>query len=242
MNEIITRTTRFSSADWATELRDIHLIGLGGIGSYVAYNLARIGHNLVLIDGDVVDETNVNGGQLYRTTDIGKFKVDAIKEICRQFGAIDGLEAFSVQWNKEEFGNCMITICGLDNMKSRKEIFESWISEYKGCNNSLFIDGRLLIENMEIFTIVGDNTKAIEDYETNHLFDDNEVADLDCTSKQSSFGAMTIAGLITATLCNFLTNKKLDVNFRNIPFHQKLYLPLFKYDIIEPMIAEEAFV
>jgi hypothetical protein len=239
------RTTRFSGADWSTELKNIYLIGLGGIGSYVAYNLARIGHNLILIDGDVVDTTNVNGGQLYRAKDVGKNKVDCIQEICREFGAIGSIDPYAENYEPEGFDSNDIVICGLDNMKARKEVFSTWIEHVDKLDNPencLLLDGRLLIENMEIFALRGDDYDSRAKYEKEHLFDDSEVADLDCTSKQSSFGAMTIAGLMTATLCNFLTNRKLGMEFRSVPVHQKLYLPLFKHDVVEQIVAEEALV
>jgi len=237
-----TRTTRFSGADWSDQLRTIYLIGLGGIGSYVAYNLARIGHQLILIDGDVVDETNVNGGQLYRVADVGKYKVDVMQEICRQFGGINGISAYSTNYEEEDFGANDITICGLDNMAARKQVFEAWVDGFYGDKDALYIDGRLLMESMEIFAIKGDDEEAISKYREEHLFDDSEVADLDCTSKQSSFAGMIIAGMMTAILCNYLTNRKMGMNFRTVPFYQRLHLPIFKHDVIESTIEKEALV
>jgi molybdopterin/thiamine biosynthesis adenylyltransferase len=236
------QTTRWSGADWASEQRFIYLIGLGGIGSWTALNLARIGHSLCLIDGDVVDQTNVGGGQMYRTKDIGKNKVACVHEICREFGCSASMETYNDNYNVESFGINAITICGLDNMAARKEIFEAWVtyvqkekkSDRRDC---LFIDGRLLLENMEIFTIKGNDGAAIAEYRQKYLFDDSEVATLDCTTKQCTFSAMTIAGLITTTLCNWLTNQKLDMEMRTVPFHQRLFLPIF--DLKQQLVAEK---
>lgn len=235
----MSETTRFSSADWYSEKRDIYVIGIGGIGSWLALNLARIGHNLVLIDGDNVDRTNVEGGQMYRTKDVGKAKTVAVHEICREFGCRNTIEVYQMNYSHDEFGSSPITICGVDNMAARKEIFEAWVGENKN-SESLYIDGRLLMENMEIFAIKGDDEEAIKEYREKWLFNDSEVADLDCTAKQTSFGAMTIAGIMTATLCNWLTNKKLGADFREVNFHQKLYLPLFKHELSSIEQLEEA--
>ncbi len=55
--------------------------GLGGLGSNVAYALARIGvGHLHLIDFDVVDITNLNRQQ-YFIRHIGMYKTDALKSL-----------------------------------------------------------------------------------------------------------------------------------------------------------------
>ena len=57
----------------------VAIAGLGGLGSNVAFALARIGvGHLHLIDFDVVDITNLNRQQ-YFTEHIGMYKTDALK-------------------------------------------------------------------------------------------------------------------------------------------------------------------
>jgi bacteriocin biosynthesis cyclodehydratase domain-containing protein len=57
------------------------VLGVGGLGSTVADLLARAGvGTLVLADHDVVDLHNLARQQLYRTTDIGRRKVDAARD------------------------------------------------------------------------------------------------------------------------------------------------------------------
>lgn len=57
------------------------VVGLGGLGGHIAEQLARLGiGNLILIDGDKVDESNLNR-QLFATEkNIGQFKAEAAKE------------------------------------------------------------------------------------------------------------------------------------------------------------------
>lgn len=225
------RTTRFSDLDWASELKDIYIIGAGGIGTYTIFNLSRIGHSLVIFDNDAVDETNTIGGQLYRTKDIGRPKVMAIQEICREFGCINSIDGIEDTFDANYDVEMPIVIMALDNMKSRKLVFNKWV-EYvdKSFNKEdcLLIDGRLNAELYEIFTIKGDK-ESIDNYAKNHLFDDAEVEELSCTAKQTSFMAMAIGAAITGTLCNFLTNRKLDTQFRETPFSQRFYLPIMDY-------------
>lgn len=58
----------------------IAIVGCGGLGSNAASNLVRAGFtNLLIIDFDVVNESNLNR-QFYFQDQIGKRKTDAIKE------------------------------------------------------------------------------------------------------------------------------------------------------------------
>ena len=62
----------------------VTIAGLGGLGSNVAYALARIGvGHLHLIDFDVVDITNLNRQQ-YFTEHIGMYKTDALKSLLQK--------------------------------------------------------------------------------------------------------------------------------------------------------------
>lgn len=232
----VTVGTRWSGADWADQQTTILLIGAGGIGSWTALGLSRIGHDLIIIDPDEVDQTNVKGGQFYTKTDIGKPKVQAIHANILHLGCSN--EIYEMQEYFEDTDEMThICISALDNMKTRKNAFNKWLEfneiarKHGGAPPSLFIDGRLLLETLEVFTIDYDNKDAIKEYQEKWLFDDKDVPDLDCTNKQTTFSAMMIGGLITSTLCNFLTNCKLATDFRDVPFHQRIYLPIFDYKI-----------
>lgn len=59
----------------------VGLIGMGGIGSNVAMNLAGAGiGTLIFSDGDIIEKTNLTRQFLYKESDIGRYKVDAAKE------------------------------------------------------------------------------------------------------------------------------------------------------------------
>lgn len=74
---------RFSDAPWATGLSNtyVDLVGLGGIGSWIALMLSKMGvRKLVCYDMDTVEEHNV-AGQLFGPFHIGMKKTDAVHEI-----------------------------------------------------------------------------------------------------------------------------------------------------------------
>lgn len=61
--------------------KTILVIGLGGVGGYTVESLARLGiKRLVLIDGDVVDITNINRQIIALHSTIGQAKVDVFKD------------------------------------------------------------------------------------------------------------------------------------------------------------------
>lgn len=63
---------------------NVAIAGLGGLGSNIAYSLARIGvGHLHLIDFDVVDITNLNRQQ-YFIEHLGMYKTDALKSLLQK--------------------------------------------------------------------------------------------------------------------------------------------------------------
>lgn len=59
------------------ESSTIAIFGLGGVGSYAAETLVRAGiGNIVIIDNDKIDITNINRQLLADTTTIGNYKID----------------------------------------------------------------------------------------------------------------------------------------------------------------------
>lgn len=59
--------------------KTILILGLGGVGSCISYFLAQAGiTHFILVDSDIVENTNLGRQALYFKDDIGKYKVDAI--------------------------------------------------------------------------------------------------------------------------------------------------------------------
>lgn len=59
----------------------VAIFGIGGVGSFVVEALARAGiGNFILVDNDIIDETNLNRQIIATTKTIGKVKVEVAKE------------------------------------------------------------------------------------------------------------------------------------------------------------------
>ena len=79
----LARTELLIGKDNINKLKDstVAIFGCGGVGSYVAEGLVRSGvGNIVLIDSDMVDITNINRQLIADTTTIGMAKVEVAKK------------------------------------------------------------------------------------------------------------------------------------------------------------------
>ena len=88
LNPVYSRTLSYLQAKmpnshWAwqqIQSAKIAILGCGGIGSLVAEHLVAMGvQNLSLIDGDVVEQSNLNRQLLFTQNDCGKPKVDCLR-------------------------------------------------------------------------------------------------------------------------------------------------------------------
>jgi molybdopterin/thiamine biosynthesis adenylyltransferase len=107
----------------------IDIIGAGATGSYVAFQLAKMGiQGMHIWDADVVESHNLPN-QLYGLADVGKPKVEALSEYLKE---IAGIEVTT----HNEFVNSETGMLGdivfllTDTMSSRKEIYESCLKYY----------------------------------------------------------------------------------------------------------------
>lgn len=83
MNNWLNRTEQLIGSENLNKLKNstIAIFGVGGVGSFAFEALVRAGvGNLVLIDNDVVDITNINRQLIANINNIGKQKVDVAKE------------------------------------------------------------------------------------------------------------------------------------------------------------------
>ncbi|HYD03761.1 MAG TPA: HesA/MoeB/ThiF family protein [Alphaproteobacteria bacterium] len=68
--------------------KKVLIVGLGGTGCSVANLLARLKINLILVDDDIVDNTNLERQILYYDSDLLKSKTESSKEKLSEFANI----------------------------------------------------------------------------------------------------------------------------------------------------------
>ena len=215
-------TSRFSGAAWfnAIQLSTVVLAGLGGIGSYILFCLSRMKPKQIFIyDDDVVEMANLSG-QLYSSTMIGKRKVDAMAELARDFSCYYGVQAVPQRFTADTpAGDIMI--CGFDNMQARKDFFEAWVNhlvKHPMPQKCLFIDGRLNMEEFQVFCMRGNDTYSIEKYHKEYLFEDYQAESIQCSMKQTTYCANMIGSVIVNLFTNFIANQLKPLIDRDLPF------------------------
>ena len=138
----------------------IHILGAGSTGSFIALTLAKLGfEDITIYDFDKIEAHNIPN-QFYRTEDIGKEKLDAIKEIVKDFSDLDiNIEKGKIDKNTD-IGieiNSIVVFC-LDNIKTRKLVYEQ-IKDYP----VVLVDTRLGGEAYQIYSFnLGDEEKKKE--------------------------------------------------------------------------------
>ena len=115
----------FSDMDQAMlKKKKVAVIGCGGLGGYVIEMLARLGiGHLVLCDGDVFDESNLNRQLMSTEANIGKGKAH---EAAKRVGSINSLVCVTVRDEKLTGQNgrgiiygCDLVIDALDTPKDK---------------------------------------------------------------------------------------------------------------------------
>lgn len=217
-------TSRFSGTEWYNEIQRKRIIiaGMGGIGSNLAFQIARMHPDAItLYDDDEVERANMSG-QLFAHTDVGEFKVNAVANKIYNFTTTEHVMAVPEKFTANSEASD-IMMCGFDNMEARGIFYRQWLvhvdskpeEEKKKC---LFLDGRLSIDTLQIFCITGDDTANMARYSNNYLFSDDEADETVCSMKQTTYLACMIGSLMTNLFTNFVANQLNPVIPYDLPF------------------------
>ena len=101
--------------------KSIVILGLGAIGSISAELLARSGINLILIDNDKIDITNLQRQLLFAEKDIGKFKVEVAEKKLKEINSDIRIKIFNERLTGENLNilNSDLILDCTDNMETR---------------------------------------------------------------------------------------------------------------------------
>lgn len=234
---------RFKGLPWFDKISNsrIFIGGAGGIGSHLAFYLARTGAQITIIDMDTVGEENL-AGQLYGSDDVGKKKVQAISDVI--FRLCDGPNVTPLDsevtddpdemWRMAVQSSDVVCV-GFDNLKARETIYKEWRAN--GRDESLFVDGRLGAESGQVFVL---SKKDPEDnflgYEATY-FPESERTELPCTMKATTHCGALIASLMVAQITNWFNNISegtMGRNINNVEYH----IPLMMMDFSQFKIKQ----
>jgi adenylyltransferase/sulfurtransferase len=138
------------------------LLGVGGLGSPAAMQLAAMGVGVLrIVDRDVVELTNLHRQHLYGVDDIGIPKVEAAAKRLRQLNPYITVEPIPVsvnETNAEAIVRGMnVVVDGLDSMKARYAVNRACVKL-----DVPYVFGAAVATNGNISTIVPEETACLE--------------------------------------------------------------------------------
>ena len=151
----------------------LHIVGCGSVGSALAENLARCGvTNFVLWDFDVVEKHNIVN-QMFRQQDVGKSKVEALRDILCDINPeiVDTVELKPDGWQGKLMSG-YIFLC-VDNIELRRQIVEKHMdSPYV----KAVFDFRTLLESAQHYAADWSDYKMKQDLLKSMQFSHEEAA------------------------------------------------------------------
>ena len=193
----------------------IHIIGCGGIGSFLAYDLAMLGlaDNLILWDNDTVEDHNIPN-QNFLIEHIGMSKCAALANfIERKTGITPKIkERFFTEDSHILDG--IVVLC-TDNIDSRKLVYND-VKDREEVK--AIIDGRLGGESFVIYTTILNSILERESYEQT-FFDASETEELPCTAKAVIYVGAYIGALMTKQIKDVISGEqhvhKIQIDIKN---------------------------
>lgn len=232
-----SRNFFFINSDEQVKIKNARiLLGGVGLGSVIAETALRLGfENLILIDGDIVEESNLNR-QNYTYLDIGKKKVDALKERLLAINPEAQITTYDVFLNednvREYVRDCDIAINAIDFGSNAPFIFDDacieqsipvihpynlgwWVVVFVVNNQSKKMEWISDTKNNFEFNVVGyfiNRSKAkynLEWYEDIlEKYIDQSKLDSSISPSQLSLGSSLLASIVTQILYAIVNNHR----------------------------------
>lgn len=178
----------------------IHIVGCGSVGSTVAENLARCGvTKMTLWDFDKVEPHNI-ANQMFRQQDVGKLKVEALKDILSDINPeiADSVEIKPEGWQGKLMSGYIIL--AVDNIELRRQIVEQHMdSPYV----KAMFDVRTLLTGAQHYAAAWDDYKMKKDFLASMQFSHDEaVSETPVSACGVTLGVATTVRLISALCVN----------------------------------------
>ncbi len=132
----------------------VTLVGAGGTGSILAESLVRLGvKNLVVIDDDKLEETNLNRWQGGKIRDVGRYKVNILKDILYPIAHDIHIKSFeSTVFDKkviEYIKDSDVIIGAVDSNKARyllNRLSLVYLIPYLDCSSGIIVEDNKIEE------------------------------------------------------------------------------------------------
>lgn len=201
------------------------IVGLGAVGSWVACNLAQSGvQNIILMDKDIVDITNIHRQIGYFENDIGRLKIDVLKERLKEYNSninVKNVYSFLDNNSLEQFDNEKIDIIINCADKPNVDTTSLWIGEYCMKKNIPHIVGGGYNLHLSLIgqTVIPFKTACVKCFQRQleeiNKIDKNRVKKLEVKNRKvGSFGPMCsiIASMVGMEALKILTKCSMPAN------------------------------
>ena len=135
------------------------IVGAGGLGCPIADYLCRAGIGTIgIADFDKINLSNIHRQSLYNSNDIGKYKVDIVKEKIKSINPFTKIKTYKKKINYRNLNNIIknfdIVVDGSDNFKT-KFLLNEYSIKYK----KILIVGAISKFDGHVFTFDFKNKK-----------------------------------------------------------------------------------
>ena len=203
----------------------VHIIVCGAIGSTVAENLVRFGiTKITLYDFDTVEAHNI-ANQMFRHTDIGKLKIDALAEYLTEINpecAAD-LKLVKEGWTGQRLSG-YVFLC-VDNIDLRREIATA-------CKENTFVKGmfdfRMRLTDAQHYAADWSDQKMVETFIKSMAFSHDEAKEATPVSACNITLSVvpTVREVVALGVSNF-------INFvKGGPLKKMILIDAFAFDVV----------
>lgn len=183
----------------------IHVIGVGATGSWLVFSLAKLGlTNIHVYDFDKVEAHNI-ANQLFSISDIGEYKVEALKRIIKDTTGTE-ITIHNKEVKEEAFSGIVFMM--IDTMAGRKAIYESSV-KYKPAV-SLLIEPRMGLHMARIYNILPLNNSSLNEYEKTFYTDEEAEVSACGNSMTVISSALAVTAWCVRQLINFANECEMD--------------------------------
>lgn len=221
----------------------ICLLGCGGLGSHILYELSAVGFlNITIVDFDNIELSNLNRQILYREEDIGKSKV---------FTAFDNIKKFSPKSNifpiekkiesKSDIINIIeghdLVICVAD--KPRDKMID-WLN--KACIETKipYINGGLNLSRASFYSVIP-NVTGCADCWRSEIVDSiqSEILDIDIGKSVDYIKPAPALSALVSIAAGVMVTEAIKIITNITPPFLTNKLKTFEFSSCEMRIAEE---
>ncbi len=219
----------------------VTIIGMGGFGSSVLFNLAGLGIKKVrIVDFDTVSLSNLNRQFLFNEKDIGKKKINVAQTFMQDFYSNMQIEAVDKQINHPEVAEEVIVGSDVVVLAADQPtiLLQRWVNSACVNQGIPFIGGGIAIDHGQISTVIPKQTGCVDCMHLHRLQNMSIYRQHIQSSIETPFtppnmatpsNLMMVAGMIGSELTKLLTGiAPLQSNGKVIYFN----LLTFKTEII----------